>query len=111
MDSNLGDDAEELAQGKTIFFMGRNQDSPNLFHGISEFINAFSLMILYKLPASIDISFVFLNVLLRLFDALPRISTPRFRRENEPEYIFWAESQAIVMECFAINLANFIIMG
>ena len=57
--SNIGDDVEELAQGKTIFFMGRNQDSPNLFHGISEFINAFSLMILLnKEPKDIQIIFL-----------------------------------------------------
>ena len=24
---------EELSQGKIIFFISRNQDSPNLFHG------------------------------------------------------------------------------
>ena len=35
---------EELAPGKTIFFISRNQDSPNLYHGGSEFINALSLM-------------------------------------------------------------------
>ena len=33
---------EELAPGKTVFFISRNQDSPNLFHGNSEIINAIS---------------------------------------------------------------------
>ena len=50
---------EELSPGKTIFFLSRNQDSPNLFHGGSEFINAFSLMVLLNLnPENIQIVFL-----------------------------------------------------
>ena len=49
----------ELASGKTIFFLSRNQDSPNLFHGISEFINAISILYLFKLnPENIQIVFL-----------------------------------------------------
>ena len=53
------DNYEELAPGKTIFFMSRNQDSPNLYHGGSEFINALSLMYLLNLePENIQIVFL-----------------------------------------------------
>ena len=50
---------EELAPGKTIFFLSRNQDSPNLYHGGSEFMNAVSLMYLFDLePENIQIVFL-----------------------------------------------------
>ena len=50
---------EELAPGKTIFFLSRNQDSPNLFHGGSELINVISIMYLLKLvPEQIQIIFL-----------------------------------------------------
>ena len=50
---------EELAPGKTIFFLSRNQDSPNLYHGGSEFINAFSLMNILELePENIQVIFL-----------------------------------------------------
>ena len=50
---------EELAPGKTIFFISRNQDSPNLFHGSSELINAISIMELFNLnPENIQIIFL-----------------------------------------------------
>ena len=50
---------EELFPGKTLFLISRNQDSPNLFHGGSEFINAYSLMNLLGLePKNIQIIFL-----------------------------------------------------
>ena len=50
---------KELAPGKTIFFISRNQDSPNLFHGGSEFINTLSLVYLLKLkPENIQVVFL-----------------------------------------------------
>ena len=51
---------EELAPDKTIFFISRNQDSPNLYHGGSEFINALSLMYLLNLDPE-DIQIIFLE--------------------------------------------------
>ena len=55
-DENL----EELAPGKIIFFISRNQDSPNLFHGGSEYINALSIMYLLNLNPE-DIQVIFLE--------------------------------------------------
>ena len=40
---------EELAPGKTIFFISRNQGSSNIFHGSSELINSISIMDLFGL--------------------------------------------------------------
>ena len=52
------DTLEELSPGKTVFFISRNQDSPNLYHGGSEFVNALSIMYLLKLnPEEIQIVF------------------------------------------------------
>ena len=41
---------EELAPGKTVLLLSRSQDSPNLFHGNSEFINVISMLYLFNLP-------------------------------------------------------------
>ena len=50
---------EELAPGKVIFFISRNQDSPNLFHGSSEIINVISMMKLFNLkPENIQVVFL-----------------------------------------------------
>ena len=40
---------EELAPGKTVFLLGRNQDSANLFHGNSEIINIICMLYLFNL--------------------------------------------------------------
>ena len=40
---------EELAPGKTVFFMSRSQDSPNLFHGTSDLVNAISIMNIFNI--------------------------------------------------------------
>ena len=58
-DYNNSGNLEELAKGKIIFFMSRNQDSPNIFHGGSELINAISIMELFHLnPENIQIIFL-----------------------------------------------------
>jgi hypothetical protein len=53
------EELEELSPGKTIFLISRNQDSPNLFHGSSELINAISIIDLFHLnPENIQIIFL-----------------------------------------------------
>ena len=54
------EELEELAPGKIIFFISRNQDSPNLFHGGSEYMNALSIMYLLNLDPK-DIQVIFLE--------------------------------------------------
>ena len=58
-EDNKQEKIEELAPGRTIFFISRNQDSPNLFHGGSEFINALSMVNLLNLnPKNIQVVFL-----------------------------------------------------
>ena len=58
-DNDNNEKLDELASGKTIFFISRNQDSPNLFHGSSELINAISIIELFNLnPENIQIIFL-----------------------------------------------------
>ena len=56
---------EEFFPNKTVFFISRNQDSPNLFFGGSEIINALALMqYLHLEPENIQVIFLesmFLN--------------------------------------------------
>ena len=53
------EELEELAPGKTIFLLHRNQDSPNLYHGNCEIINVISMMYLFNLcPEEIQILFM-----------------------------------------------------
>ena len=48
-----------LSPGKTILFISRNQDSPNIFHGLSEIINVLCIMYLFNLkPENIQIIFL-----------------------------------------------------
>ena len=54
------EELEELAPGKIIFFMSRNQDSPNLFFGNSEIINALAIIYLFNLDLK-DIQVIFLE--------------------------------------------------
>ena len=57
--NNKNEKLEELAEGKIIFFISRNQNSPNIFHGGSELINAISIMELFHLnPDNIQIIFL-----------------------------------------------------
>ena len=56
---NNNENLEELAPGKIIFFMSRNADSNNLFHGGSELMNVISLMKILKIePEKVKIIFL-----------------------------------------------------
>ena len=57
---NENEQLEELAPGKTVFLMSRNQDSPNLFHGSSEIINVISMLYLFNLRPE-DVKIVFME--------------------------------------------------
>ena len=57
--NNFSKNEEELAPGKTILFISRNQDSPNMFWGGSAFIDCLSLIYYFKLnPEKIIIVFL-----------------------------------------------------
>ena len=77
---------KELAPGKTIFFISRNQDSPNLYHGGSEFINALSLVYLLKLKPE-NIQVVFLESITINDDPFYDLYKNIISRGGEPIYI------------------------
>ena len=53
------EDIEELSPGNTVLLLSRNQDSPNIFHGLSEVINVISIMYFFNLkPENIQILFL-----------------------------------------------------
>ena len=77
---------EELAPGKTIFFISRNQDSPNLFHGNSEIVNVISMMNIFHLKPE-NIQVIFLESLTIKDDPFYDIYKNVISRGGEPIYI------------------------
>jgi len=77
---------EELAPGKIVFFISRNQDSPNLFHGLSELINSLSIMYLFKLSPE-DIQIIFLESMILKNEPLYDLYINMISRKNKPIYI------------------------
>ena len=83
---NENEEIEELAPGKTILFLSRNQDSPNLFHGISELINTISIIYLFNLnPENIQI--IFLESMLFEEDPFYELYKKIISRGGKPIYI------------------------
>ena len=83
-DKNI--EVEELAPGKTIFFISRNEDSPNLFHGFSEIINCLSIIYLFDLKPE-EIQIVFLESMNLNEEPLYDFYTNLISRGNKPIYI------------------------
>ena len=79
-------EVEELAPGKTVFFISRNEDSPNLFHGLSEFINSLSIMYLFDLKPE-DIQIIFLESMLFNNEPLLDFYSNIISKDNKPIYI------------------------
>ena len=77
---------EELSPGKTIFFISRNQDSPNLFHGNSEIVNAISMIYLFNLKPE-NIQVIFLESMTINNDPFYDIYKNIISRGGEPIYI------------------------
>ena len=77
---------EELAPGKIIFFLSRNQDSPNLYHGGSEFVNAVSMVYLFNLDPQ-NIQVVFLESIELNDDPFYDLYKNLISRGGEPIYI------------------------
>ena len=77
---------KELSPGKTILFISRNQDSPNLFHGISELINAIGIMYLFNLKPE-NIQIIFLESMFLKNDPLYELYKNIISRGGKPIYI------------------------
>ena len=85
-DFNETEVEEELAPGKIIFFLSRNQDSPNLYHGGSEFVNAISMLYLLDIdPEKIQV--VFLESMALNDDPFYDLYKNLISRGGEPIYI------------------------
>ena len=79
-------DLEELAPGKTIFLISRNQDSPNLFHGLSELINSLAIIYLYNLKPE-NIQILFLEGMILENEPLYDLYTNLISKGNRPLYL------------------------
>ena len=80
--------SEQLSPGKTIFFISRNQDSPNIFHGNSEIINIISIMYLLNLkPEDIQVIFLESMEINKNIDPFYDIYKKVISRGGEPIYI------------------------
>ena len=56
---NKSEEMKELSPGKTVLLISRNQDSPNIYHGLSEVINVLSIMYFFNLkPENIQLLFL-----------------------------------------------------
>jgi hypothetical protein len=94
---------EELAPGKTIFFISRNQDSPNIFHGGSELINAISIMNLFGLnPEKIQV--IFLESMTFNNDPFYDLYKNIVSRGGEPIYIRNLKKKYYISSAFHIPI-------
>jgi hypothetical protein len=102
-DYNNSEKLEELAKGKIIFFISRNQDSPNIFHGISELINSISIMELFHLnPENIQI--IFLESMTFNNDPFYDLYRNIVSRGGEPIYIKNLKKKYLISNAFHIPI-------
>ncbi len=106
-EKKMKNELEELAPGKIIFLISRNQDSPNLFHGFSEFINALSIMYLFKLNPE-DIQIIFLESMIIENEPLYDLFANIISRNNKPIYIRDLKKKYYIS--YAIKVQNMIII-
>ena len=83
---NDNENLEELAPGKTIFLISRNQDSPNIYHGNCEIINAISMLYLFNLSPD-EVQVIFLESLELTKDPFYDIYKYIISRGGEPLFI------------------------
>ena len=94
---------KELAPGKIIFFISRNQDSPNLFHGISELLNAICIMYLFNLnPENIQV--IFLESMKLKEDPFFFLYKNLISRGGEPIYIRNLKKKYLISSAIHIPL-------
>ena len=77
---------EELAPGKTVFLLSRNQDSPNLYHGNCEIINVISMLYLFNLCPE-DVQILFMESIEIPQDPFYDIYKNMLSRGGEPIYL------------------------
>ena len=85
-ENNKDEKIEELAPGKTIFFLSRNQDSPNLFHGMTDIIATISMMKLFNITED-NVQLIFLESMYLKDDPYYEIYKKVLSRGGEPIFI------------------------
>jgi hypothetical protein len=94
---------ELLSPVKTIFFISRNQDSENLFHGGSGFLNAFALMKAFNINPE-DIQIVFLESLNITNDPFYELYKELISRGAEPVHISQLNKKYFISKAIHIPL-------
>ena len=85
-ENNKDEKIEELAPGKTIFFLSRNQDSPNLYHGMGDIMATISMMELFNITED-NVQIVFLESMYLKNDPYHEIYKKALSRGGEPIFI------------------------
>ena len=85
-ENNKDEKIEELAPGKTIFFISRNQDSPNLYHGMTDIIATISMMQLFNITED-NAQIVFLESMYLKGEPFYEIYKKVLSRGGEPIFI------------------------
>ena len=85
-ENNKDEKIEELAPGKTIFFLSRNQDSPNLYHGMGDVLGTISMMELFNITED-NVQIVFLENMYLKDDPYYEIYKKVLSRGGEPIFI------------------------
>jgi len=85
-ENNKDEKIEELAPGKTIFFLSRNQDSPNLYHGMGDVIGTISMMELFNIKED-NVQIIFLESMYLKYDPYYEIFKKVLSRGGEPIFI------------------------
>jgi len=85
-ENNKDEKIEELAPGKTIFFLSRNQDSPNLYHGMGDIMATISMMELFNITED-NVQIVFLESIYLKYDPYYDIYKKALSRGGEPIFI------------------------
>ena len=102
-DYNNSEKLEELSEGKIIFFISRNQDSPNIFHGSSELINTISIMELFHLKPE-NIQIIFLESMTFNNDPFYDLYKNIVSRGGEPIYIKNLKKKYLISNAFHIPI-------
>ena len=94
---------ELLSPVKTIFFISRNQDSENLFHGGSGFLNAFALMKAFNINPE-DIQIVFLESINITNDPFYELYKELISKGAEPVHISQLNKKYFISNAIHIPL-------
>jgi len=103
MNSTSYNNVKEFGKKKIVFFISRNHDSTNLFHGGSGFINAFSLMNILNLEPQ-NIQIIFLDSINITNDPFYSLYKNLISRGGEPIHISQLKNKYYIYNAIHIPL-------